>query len=324
MNYRLLLEQVQKHIQALYQEQKKPALVYHNLSHTEGVVTAAAQIANHFQLNDTDFFVVSAAAWFHDIGYLDQAQDHEEKGAQKAGHFLSGLGVGSTEIEAVKQCILATKMPQSPHNLLEQIVCDADLFHLGTDDFAENNKRMRKEYILLHGTEISKTDWRGKTIELLQKHHYHTDYCHVLLDAKKEENLESLLTKQQKADKSLPVKELNEPKEEVKSSDKNSDKSNRKSNRPERGIETMFRISSGNHQRLSDMADNKSHIMITVNSIIISAIASLLLRKLDNNSYLTIPAIMLLLVSLVTIVLAILATRPHIPNGIFTQAELEE
>ena len=85
----------------------------------------------------------------------------------------------------------------------------------------------------------------------------------------------------------------------------------------------MFRISSSNHQRLSDMADNKSHILITVNSIIISVVASLLLRKLETNDYLTIPAIMLLLVSLVTIVLSILATRPNIPAGTFTQEQID-
>ena len=102
------------------------------------------------------------------------------------------------------------------------------------------------------------------------------------------------------------------------------DSKKKKTDRPDKGIETMFRISSSNHQRLSDMADNKSHIMITVNSIIISVVASLLLRKLDTNNYLIIPAIMLLLVSLVTIVLSILATRPNIPNGTFTQQDVDE
>ena len=71
------------------------------------------------------------------------------------------------------------------------------------------------------------------------------------------------------------------------------------------------------------MADNKSHILITVNSIIISVVVSLLLRKLDTNNYLTIPAIILLLVSLITIVLSILATRPNIPGGTFTQEEVD-
>src|SRR6478609_1339450 len=85
----------------------------------------------------------------------------------------------------------------------------------------------------------------------------------------------------------------------------------------------MFRVSSSNHQRLSDMADNKSQIMITVNSIILSAVISLLLRKLDDTSYLMIPTFMLLGTSLATIIFAILATRPSIPDGRFTKTDVE-
>ena len=93
---------------------------------------------------------------------------------------------------------------------------------------------------------------------------------------------------------------------------------------PSRGIETMFRITSGNNQRLSDMADNKAHILITVNSIILSAIISLLLRKLEESSFLTYPTFALLAVSVITIVVSIIATRPSIPSGVFTRQDLED
>jgi hypothetical protein len=86
----------------------------------------------------------------------------------------------------------------------------------------------------------------------------------------------------------------------------------------------MFRISSSNHQRLSDMADNKAHIMITVNSIILSAIISLVLRKIDEHSNLLVPTFMLLGVSLLTITFSILATRPSIPQGLFTREDIEK
>ena len=93
--------------------------------------------------------------------------------------------------------------------------------------------------------------------------------------------------------------------------------------RPERGIETMFRISSTNSQRLSDMADNKAHIMITTTSIIISVLLSLLLRKLEDNPQLVIPTLILLTVCVVTMVFCILATRPRLPDGTFTQDDIK-
>jgi hypothetical protein len=97
-----------------------------------------------------------------------------------------------------------------------------------------------------------------------------------------------------------------------------------KDERPDKGIETMFRISSGNHQKLSDQADSKSNILITVNSIIISVMLSVLFRTFEQYPYLKLPAYLLLAVSLTTIILAILATRPNIPKGIFTQKDIDE
>jgi hypothetical protein len=86
----------------------------------------------------------------------------------------------------------------------------------------------------------------------------------------------------------------------------------------------MFRITSGNNQKLSDMADRKAHILITVNSIILSAIISLVLKKLDENAFLALPSFILLTVSLLSIIFSILATRPTIPKGVFTQQDLEQ
>ena len=141
---------------------------------------------------------------------------------------------------------------------------------------------------------------------------------------KNRKNLDALLLRQTKYESKHPndIKPT-ESKHEQEISDKENSTTPKKAKRPERGIETMFRVASGNQQRLSDMADNKSHILITVNSIIISVVVSLLLRKLDANNFLIIPAIILLLVSLVTIVLSILATRPNIPGGTFTQEQLD-
>ena len=101
-------------------------------------------------------------------------------------------------------------------------------------------------------------------------------------------------------------------------------KTKEKKDKPEKGIETMFRVSSANHQRLSDMADNKANIMITVNAIILSAILSLLLRRLEDQPYLIFPTFLLITVSLVTIIFSILSTRPSIPNGSFTPQDIDD
>jgi predicted metal-dependent HD superfamily phosphohydrolase len=334
MKFQPLLEQVKQYVISYFDVHHDPDLIYHNLRHTKDVVAAATQIANHYQLSDEDFFVVISAAWFHDTGYFTDKKDHESKSVGLATHFLKQHKVEQPVIDKVAGCILATKMPQSPADLLQQIICDADLFHLGTDDFRDKNKLLRKEMEAIKKHDIDKDEWRGYNIEFLQGHEYYTDYCRLLLNDQKQKNLQKLIEKQ--AD--FEVKEtpavltsdadnntiitVGKEKEKEKDHDDEHGSKKHKNDRPDRGIETMFRISSSNHQRLSDMADNKAHIMITVNSIILSAIISLVLRKLDEHSNLLIPTFMLLSVSLATMIFSILSTRPSIPPGVFTPEDI--
>lgn len=342
MNYPELSKKIQEHVQALFQAQKDKTFIYHNLDHTQNVVKAASQIANHYQLNEKDFFIVTTAAWFHDAGYFTDFKNHEAKGGDMATVFLRNNFIDEETVQAVVNCILATRIPQSPKNKLEEIVCDADLFHLGTDDFAENNKLMRKETEAKKGVKISKDEWRKGTILLFEMHNYFTDYCQLLLNDKKQENLERLRSKAREKDPkadSNPATSENAKQPEKKeptpiiplvndspalSEAEQKKKKDEKTRRPARGIETMFRITSGNNQRLSDMADNKAHIMITVNSIILSAIISLLLRKLAEYDFLRYPTYLILVICVLTIIFSILATRPSIPSGRFTQADIEE
>jgi len=336
MKFQPLLEQVKQYVISYFDVHHDPDLIYHNLRHTKDVVAATTQIANHYQLSDEDFFAVISAAWFHDTGYFTDKKDHESKSVGLATHFLKQHKVEQPVIDKVAGCILATKMPQSPADLLQQIICDADLFHLGTDDFRDKNKLLRKEMEAIKKHDIDKDEWRGYNIEFLQGHEYYTDYCRLLLNDQKQKNLQKLIEKQADFEvKETPAILTSDAgnntittagKEKEKEKDKDLDDEHgskkHKNDRPDRGIETMFRISSSNHQRLSDMADNKAHIMITVNSIILSAIISLVLRKLDEHSNLLIPTFMLLSVSLATMIFSILSTRPSIPPGLFTPEDI--
>lgn len=313
MNYREILEQLRTHVTWLFQSKKDPRFLYHNLDHTEQVVENVVKISNHYKLSDHDFFIVCAAGWFHDIGYLYDSTQHELKGTELMTAFLKEKAVSEEVIEQIKGCIMATKMPQKPDGLLQQIVCDADLYHLGSNDFKQRNKLMRKEVQAFYEHKVDKEEWNEKTIQLFKSHHFHTDYGRQLLNEKKAANLKELERKLVTAVKQiakpalLPARE-NKPVPEKK----------KKEDKPEKGVETMFRITSTNHQRLSDMADNKAHIMISTNSIILSVILSLMLKKLEDNPHLIIPTMLLLIVCVVTMVFSILATRPTIPEGVFT------
>lgn len=334
MKFQQLLEEVKEYVLSYFSAHHDDDLLYHDLKHTQEVVAFATRIANHYQLTDEDFFVVITAAWFHDTGYFVDKTDHEHKSAGLAADYLKGRAVADEIIEKVKACILATQMPQKPVGLLQQILCDADLFHLGTDKFKERSKTLRKEFELFKHTDIDKDQWREKSIELLGQHQYFTDYAQLLLNDQQAKNLQKLKDKNaetkasDKKEKTSTVAKMTKEEPELDSeseldSELESVKKKSKKDRPEKGIETMFRITSGNNQRLSDMADGKAHILITVNSIILSAIISLVLKKLDENSFLAIPSFILLVISLLSMIFAILATRPTIPEGTFSQDDLD-
>ncbi|RDC55671.1 HD domain-containing protein [Pedobacter chinensis] len=319
MDYKQLQEDVEKHVSDYFHTHNDPRLVYHNFEHTKEVVNATQQIANHYQLNEQDFFAVTVAAYFHDTGYFEDALDHEAKGAELADEFLRQHNVGTEIREQVKSAILATKMPQNPKNQIDKIICDADLFHLGLPDFRKKGKLMYKEVELIYKKDITKLEWRKKDIQFMESHRYHTDYAVLLLNDQKQKNiskLKSKLTAQEEINT-----ELDEPRNFAPVIDLGKKKD--KDDRPDKGIETMFRITSANNQRLSDMADNKAHILITVNSIMLSLIVSLLLRRLEDHGNLIIPTFILLIVSLTCVVVSILSTRPSIPKGEFTKEDMD-
>ncbi|WP_143310636.1 Pycsar system effector family protein [Chitinophaga vietnamensis] len=324
-----IIDAAKDYVTSQYQEHPHPELVYHNLVHTQQVVAAAAQIAAHYRLQDDELAAVYIAAWFHDIGYLLGApKQHEEHGAEAAVRFLQEHEGTEALQQLVKGCILATKMPQSPTSLIEQIVCDADLFHLGTKEYNDRNKLLRHEVEITYQKGISQTDWLRGNIRFLSEHHYWTDYCQTLLKEQKEENLQKMKKKLEKKDAeeatstespatpqegnetataSLPLKKKEKEK---------------KLKKPERGVETMFRITATNHIRLSSMADTKAHIMISVNSIIISFMLSVLIGRLEDYPNMVLPAILFVTTSVITVTFAVLATRPNITRGTFTKDDI--
>ena len=320
INYKQQLQEVKNFVLEYFKTREDGTLVYHNLNHTQSVVNATMQIANHYQLNDKDFFIVCTGAWFHDTGYFEDIKNHEQKGADLAVEFLKEQGIPAEVRDAVMQVILSTKMPQRPTNLLENILCDGDLFHLGTEDFTDKRKLMHKEIAMLYSIKRSKNECRLKDIAFLESQHYHTDYCTLLLNEQKQKNIDKLKSKIK--DEGVDLKSISLMEKSV---DLPEEKllSKKDKKRPDKGIETMFRITSSNNQRLSDMADNKAQLLITVNSIILSLIVSLVLRRLEDNAFLIVPTFILLMVSLGAIIFSILATRPSIPAGVFTDNDLE-
>lgn len=324
-----LLARTHAYAESILTERLSSTFLFHNVDHTREVVEAAREIGEHSGLGDKDMETLLIAAWLHDVGYRDGRINHERTSMHIARTFLEEQGVGEKRIEKVLQCIAATEMPQRPQGPLAEIMCDADLYHLASDAYAEKTELLRQEVSLLTGEKISKRKWLYGNKLFYEKHHYFTEYGRTVLEPRKQANLEKIEAaiaekEAEKEAEKAKEKEKKEKKAEAKAGKEIEGKEvkKEKEKRPERGIETMFRLTSQNHVELSAMADNKANIMITVNSIIVSILVSILIRKFEEFPNLVVPTIILTTVCLVTIVFAVLATRPNVSSGTFTREDI--
>jgi HD superfamily phosphodiesterase len=183
---------IERTVTDLFERDQPSYLVYHNIVHTYTVVAHALEIAANYPLNEEELFILFAAAWFHDTGQISASPIwHEEESVKIANRFfLDEPDVPTHLIMAIGHCILATKLPQRPGTLVEEILCDADLYHLGTAAFPEINERVKQE-ALLRGFNVE--NWDSGTLRMLQIHRYHTAYCIEKLTAGKEEHIARLL-----------------------------------------------------------------------------------------------------------------------------------
>ncbi|MBL7741473.1 MAG: HD domain-containing protein [Chitinophagaceae bacterium] len=333
MNEEILLQDCKQFVTDLFEDKVSRGFFFHNIRHTQTVVKAVEDMAIYYQLQGEDRLAVLVAAWFHDTGYSQGVgSNHEEESVRIAAAYLEKKEIPPAVIEKVSKCIMATKMPQSPNSLIEQIICDADLSHLGTQDFEKESKLLRKEFSSAFNKDISKKDWRKENIQFFQSHRYFTDYGRSRLEPVKQEHLHEMLGHEKEKDekgadeknkKDKTVKEQHIP--EVKSPvSEKPEKDKQKESRTERGTATMFRIMSDNHVSLSQMADSKANIMISVNTIVLSILVSVLFGKLQYYPQFIIPTIILASVCLAAIIFAILATRPNITRGTFNKEDVQQ
>ncbi|WP_153799978.1 Pycsar system effector family protein [Foetidibacter luteolus] len=309
MSYQKYFRKIERYVEEYFTAHSHTELVYHDFNHTSYVARAAEKILLSRNMPEEEYFIVMAAAWFHDTGYLHERKGHEKISSSIAQAYLEAEGFREPLVSKISELIMVTARSGPPENELEEILLDADSFHLGKKSFMEKTELLRREVCLTKNMLVEKEEWYRDTVQFMLSHQFYTVYAKLNLEDKKQENITQLKL----------LAGLKQPDQLEKGKSYARDPA-----RAERSIETAVKIASQSNQRLSSLADNKAHILITVNSIILSAIITLVLRKLGENPYLALPTFLLLAVSLVTIVLAIITTRPTVSKGRFSKEDVEK
>lgn len=308
--------------------------VFHDFEHTVQTVTAVRIIAEGFQLDDRAVMLAQLATWFHDTGYAQGPEDHEERSCDIAERFLTGK-IPAEDIETVLGCIRATKVPQNPSNLLEQVICDADLSHLGMDIYWSRTGKLRQEFVLARNRVMSEPEWVDFELNFMLNHEYHTVIAQEMFNKRKAKHIQQLLKQKRRLnpDKAPTLEDIALTDDKEKSGDIHKTIRDTETQltlaRFGRGVETMYRTTYRTHTNLSAMADSKANLMLSVNAIVISILVSNLLPKLMNdagqfNLQLGVPSGFLLATCLGSMVFATLSTRPKVTEGIVTREAIKQ
>ncbi|MFH4964861.1 Pycsar system effector family protein [Gaetbulibacter sp. M235] len=312
-----LLLNVEKYVSSLLLREVSHIYIYHNLRHTQRVVKYTKELIENENVNENDAENLLIAAWFHDTGFIQGADNHEEKSVEIASAFLMEQNILPEKIEDISKIILATKIDYEPKNLLEEIIRDADCAHFGTKEFVEISDLLRHEWEHACNKILSDIEWIEENISFLTKKHlFYTTYAIDTWQNGKDKNIATLF-------KTLKKLHQEEKKNLVKK--EQLDIKKKRAKLPERGIDTMFRVTLRNHITLSNIADTKANILLSVNAIIVSLVLSNLIPKLDNpsNHYLIYPTVIFTLFTITAMILSVLATRPNVTSGKFTKEDVE-
>lgn len=306
-----ILSKTEEFVTQLLTKELDNNYLYHNLRHTQRVVKNTKELLENYDLKDKENEAILLAAWLHDTGYTKGNSEHELSSCAIAKKFLSEQGYDEMGIETIAQLIMATKRQHEPQDLSQEIMRDADSSHLGQASYLDTAEMLREELSLLGVADLSPKQWRNANIKMFQtEHRFYTDYAKENWQKGKDKNLKKLVKNRKKGRKTLKKEEL---------------KVKLKNKSPERGIQTMYRVTMRNHLKLSDIADTKANILLSVNAIIISLLLTNLIPKLDNpsNDYLIYPTGIFVLFSVASMIMSVLATRPNVTSGEFDREDVK-
>jgi HD superfamily phosphodiesterase len=190
----LPLQNVEHFILEKLKKQLPEFLSYHSVGHVRDVYDSCKKIAAKEGVTGEELDLLLTAALFHDAGFTVQANGHEEISCEIARQLLPGFGYSSPQIEQISGMIMATKIPQTPHTKLEEIIADADLDYLGRDDFYTIGETLFQE-LRHYGILSTAEEWNKMQVRFLENHHYFTDTAIQTRKATKERHLAEVKAK---------------------------------------------------------------------------------------------------------------------------------
>jgi len=308
----ILVKKTEKYIKNLLAEQMNKNFLFHTQGYAKKTIGKAEKILEDSEVFKNDRNEILIATCFIHAGYAVDYNNHVEESVQLASNYLQDNNVDKDKIDKVLDLIRSAWNNKEPKSVSEKIVKDVRTWFYASEDFEEMLQLLRLELENFDKSVPDMDTWRLDYVEELRvKHRFYTEYAKENWQEEKEDNILSLISRLQKAEKT-------ERKEVL--------KAKLKDESPQRAIQSLYRIELRNHIKLSDIADTKANILLSVNAIIISLLLANLLPKLDtpSNSYLIYPTVIFVLFSIASMIMSVLATRPKVDNEDVVENEINK
>lgn len=312
-----LLREVALYVRDYYKDHFSDQYSFHNYERTVNIVRICDALAVNMHLDNEILKINHLAAWFLELGYSRNYINYQEDSISLAKEFLKTKGADCELMRQVEESILSTRVPQQPVTLMSQIMCDACMYHLGSKDAYQQMDALRAEIAAIAQKEFTEEEWLQLNAKMIADHFYFTAGARDMFQKRKEKLLGQLQDKL-KAKKNEKTSPQDIDKIVV---EKLADDDDFKL---ERGVETFFRITERRHMELSKNAHDKASLLISVNSIVLSIVLSVLFTKLEDNKYLLLPTLLLVITCTSTIIFAILSTRPRLIDGNSTDKPVDD
>lgn len=299
------LPSVQEYVYNIFKLNFSQHFLYHNFRHFYETVEMAKEICSYYKLDEEEAEDVEIAAWFHDLGYYKDYEQHEKYSIQLVEKFMKERKYATDRIERVKKLIICTKLNVGPSNFLEEIIVDADLHNIGKETFFSRGKHLKHEWSHFLQREIPDLEWEKEQLSFLLNTDFHTSYCLVKYSDQRGKNIQ--------AQKEIVAKLEGEEENRL---------------TPKRGKETMYQSLYNTHISLSSIADSKANMMISINTVILSVIITVIGGgfTFTENSFIkhirfVVPMCILLLGSLTSVIFAVMSASPKVTNRKINQEE---
>ncbi len=289
-----LVKNAETYVLQLLKSGLKPEHGYHDLNHTLTMWDATQELGRRYRLSDEELELLALAGLFHDTGFTKTYVGHEEVSQEIATAFLQKEQYDPAKIQQVNRLIEVTKVGVEPEVLLEKIIKDAD-FNTNGATYEQKSEALRKEWEVFCDTRMTDDEWTFNGLSFWQNHRFYTGEAQALYgDAKRQ-----------------TLKTLRKAVEKIKPSEAMLDFAIGKS----KSAQMMFKTTLRNQIDLTNIADNKANIMLSINSLLITIGIPMLASNLKEHPSLVYPASVLLLTCILSIVFATLATRPVKMHG---------